>query len=124
VNSQDDDSSEAGIQRHHDAFEELLRRIEAGDIPTIPEANDVDGRLLAASRERATSERLRAIAEAKGRGECDHAAVTPVFDLEASRGLDEYEVRRRWPRFWGQCPTCLGHVIAYASFEHYIAGDW
>lgn len=118
-----DDSHEAAIAGHHDAFEALLQRIEAGDL-RVHDAEDVDGRLLAAARERATSERLRAVAEAKGRGECDHAAVTPVFDLDASRGLDEYEVRRRWPRFWGQCPTCLGQVIAYASFEHYIAGDW
>jgi len=35
------------------------------------------------------------------------------------------EVRRRWPRLNGACPKGCGFVgIAYASQEHYRAGDW
>jgi hypothetical protein len=55
---------------------------------------------------------------------CDHAAATPAFDHAASRGLPVHEVRRRWPRFFGPCPTCGERLIAYASWEHYVAGDW
>jgi len=55
---------------------------------------------------------------------CQHSLVQPSFDGEAARGLDEYEVRRRWPRFMGECPTCHAQVILYASCEHYISGDW
>jgi hypothetical protein len=53
---------------------------------------------------------------------CDHGVT---FDAEAAKGLDEYEVRRRWPRGWGPCPKGCGFSgIAYASYEHYIMGDW
>lgn len=35
------------------------------------------------------------------------------------------EVRRRWPRHSGNCPKGCGyHGIAYASYDHYIMGDW
>lgn len=46
------------------------------------------------------------------------------FDPVAARGLDAAEVRRRWPRLCAPCPQCRADVIAYASFQHYIAGDW
>lgn len=55
---------------------------------------------------------------------CTHAKCLPAFDEAAAKGLDEYEVRRRWPRFSGACPDCGCSVIAYASTMHYIAGDW
>lgn len=35
------------------------------------------------------------------------------------------EVRRRWPRLDGPCPLGCGYNgIYYASYEHYISGDW
>lgn len=35
------------------------------------------------------------------------------------------EIRRRWPRHSGACPKGCGYIgIAYASHEHYLAGDW
>jgi len=35
------------------------------------------------------------------------------------------EIRKRWPRLNGLCPLGCGYVgIAYASWDHYIAGDW
>jgi hypothetical protein len=55
---------------------------------------------------------------------CDHAAVMPAFDEEAAKGLDAYEVRKRWPRFFGKCPSCDFNGIMYASRMHYIMGDW
>lgn len=55
---------------------------------------------------------------------CEHPDTLPPFDADAARGLDEREVRRRWPRFEGPCPACGALVIGYASAAHYIAGDW
>lgn len=70
---------------------------------------------------------------------CDHGVV---FDEEQARALlrdwkpadaaafimgptGAAEVRRRWPRLMGDCPKGCGfHGIAYASYFHYIAGDW
>ncbi len=35
------------------------------------------------------------------------------------------EIRKRWPRLHGLCPKGCGYSgIAYASVEHYYAGDW
>ena len=47
-----------------------------------------------------------------------------IFDEETARGLDEYEVRRRWPRKTARCLQCGASTICYASYMHYIAGDW
>jgi hypothetical protein len=56
------------------------------------------------------------------KNDCDHGVT---FDEEAARGLDEYEVQRRWPRLHGVCPRGCGYVgIHYASPMHYIMGDW
>lgn len=52
------------------------------------------------------------------------AKPLPLFDEEAARGLDEYEVRRRWPRTDNICKLCGTRRIQYASVEHYILGDW
>ena len=54
--------------------------------------------------------------------ECTHGVT---FDRDAARGLDAREVRRRWPRLFGPCPLGCGFDgIGYASYEHYIMGDW
>jgi hypothetical protein len=56
--------------------------------------------------------------------ECDHGIT---FDKETAdrEKLDAYEIRRRWPRGGGPCPKGCGFVgIAYASYAHYIYGDW
>lgn len=58
----------------------------------------------------------------KSAAPCDHGVT---FDSEAAHGLPSYEVRQRWPRGFGPCPKGCGFTgIAYASFEHYVAGDW
>jgi len=71
--------------------------------------------------------------------ECDHGIF---FDEEeAERMLEGWkpattvdfimgnpaamEIRKRWPRLHGPCPKGCGFVgIAYASWAHYVAGDW
>ncbi len=61
-----------------------------------------------------------------GRSERRQAACKvhmPTFDASA-RCADAYETRRRFPRFHGSCDACGFSGVAYASFEHYIAGDW
>jgi len=56
---------------------------------------------------------------------CEHPKTTPPFDAEEARKLnDAGEVRKKFPRFFGQCPDCGAQVIGYASYEHYIMGDW
>lgn len=56
---------------------------------------------------------------------CEHTNLPPVpFDEKASKGLSAPEVRSRWPRLYQICPDCKAGVICYASFRHYIAGDW
>ena len=53
--------------------------------------------------------------------DCNHGCT---FDADAARGLSAPEVRERWPRFFGLCPTCGYEGIYYASREHYYSGDW
>lgn len=56
--------------------------------------------------------------------ECKHPKTLPAFDEAAARGLGAGEVRARWPRFYGPCPDCGAQMIAYASYLHYLMGDW
>jgi len=71
--------------------------------------------------------------------ECDHGVT---FDSDEARKIlsgwkaknaiefimgnpASDEIKRRWPRLSGTCPKGCGYVgIAYASYEHYISGDW
>jgi len=84
---------------------------------------------------------LSKVAE-ENQSRCDHGLS---FDLEAAKKLLEApapssgdpaldfvmghpahdEIKRRWPRLGGLCPKGCGYNgIAYASYEHYIYGDW
>lgn len=56
--------------------------------------------------------------------QCGHPRTLPPFDEAAAHGLSAEEVRRRWPRFWGTCPHCGARTIGYASWAHFVAGDW
>lgn len=95
-------------------------------------------------------DKLEAIARER-QEKCDHgitfdeeAACKILQDAEAARPKPTSQeeaavafimgnpgagnVRRRWPRGWftkkKPCPKC-GYVgIAYASYMHYILGDW
>lgn len=53
---------------------------------------------------------------------CDHGVT---FDYETAKNLDANQVRKRWPRLMGPCPKGCGFDgIGYASYAHYICGDW
>lgn len=53
---------------------------------------------------------------------CTHGVS---YDKQAAAGLPSSEVRKRWPRLSGACPKGCGYSgIYYASFEHYMMGDW
>jgi len=53
---------------------------------------------------------------------CDHGIT---FDETRARGLTANEIRSRWPRLEGTCKKGCGyHGVAYASFIHYVCGDW
>lgn len=59
---------------------------------------------------------------------CNHG-VHFDDDCFAANTFSVTEIRRRWPRgeFTAErpCPKGCGYVgIAYASFKHYVAGDW
>lgn len=55
---------------------------------------------------------------------CAHPRCQPDFDSEAAKSMTPDQVKQKYPRFYGQCPDCKAHLSVYASFEHYIAGDW
>lgn len=56
--------------------------------------------------------------------ECGHPRTEVEFDVEAAKDLNAAEVRKRWPRFFGECPDCGQSLIRYASFAHFAMGDW
>jgi hypothetical protein len=89
------------------------------------------------------SERLAKIAEER-QSKCDHGVT---FNEEEAKKILEStpedpeddpalafimgpvngtsEIRKRWPRLSGPCPKGCGYNgIAYASYAHYIYGDW
>jgi hypothetical protein len=67
---------------------------------------------------------VRATVAGMSETDCAHPSATPAFDEEAARPLPAAEVRERWPRFFGTCPDCGISGIFYASFAHYVMGDW
>lgn len=57
--------------------------------------------------------------------DCDHGVVFDEEEYKKNPGMTPAEVQKRWPRGWGLCPKGCGfNGIAYASYMHYIAGDW
>jgi hypothetical protein len=56
---------------------------------------------------------------------CDHGIIFDEDEYKESKSMTAAEVQKRWPRGWGLCPKGCGYNgIAYASYMHYIAGDW
>jgi hypothetical protein len=52
-----------------------------------------------------------------------HDDRDPIAFIMGSTG--HVEIRKRWPRLMGKCPLGCGFSgIAYASYEHYLYGDW
>lgn len=57
--------------------------------------------------------------------DCEHPKLVPAFDAVAAETMTSTEVRRAFPRGSGICPDCGENMAAvYASFEHYVKGDW
>lgn len=59
--------------------------------------------------------------------DCDHANCRPQFNEGEAWRLLEHgteTIRRRFPRFQGPCPDCGMVIVAYASYLHYVLGDW
>lgn len=48
----------------------------------------------------------------------------PAFNELAAMELTTAEVRRIYPRFNGHCDVCQYSGVKYASYMHYICGDW
>lgn len=57
---------------------------------------------------------------------CHHTRLlrNPIDEMFGFCGDCAHEIRTKWPRFMGPCPSCGAQVIAYASNAHYIYGDW
>jgi len=55
---------------------------------------------------------------------CPEPVHDVPFDESAAKGMSSYEVRKRWPRKRVTCTRCGFDGIAYASFMHYLMGDW
>lgn len=57
-------------------------------------------------------------------GECQHEALSPehakAYSDELAKDLSAEDVRKSWPR--QRCLDC--GTTLYASYGHYIAGDW
>jgi len=54
--------------------------------------------------------------------ECTHGIT---FDEVQGLRMSPINVRRLWPRLFGPCPLGCGYSgIYYASWAHFIAGDW
>ena len=56
---------------------------------------------------------------------CEHPLLPePAFEEELTRNMPAHEVRRQWPRGSARCPNCGEWIVKYASYAHYIYGDW
>lgn len=52
--------------------------------------------------------------------ECEHPGLDGFGMCYQCVGL----LRKKWPRFDGQCPDCKCLLISYASSAHFMYGDW
>jgi len=57
-------------------------------------------------------------------GTCKHEKHMPYFNEEDAKKLSTEEIREKYPRYRGMCIDCKAQVILYASFAHYLYGDW
>jgi hypothetical protein len=53
---------------------------------------------------------------------CDHGLF---FDEELAKNMTVKEIRQMFPRLDGICPKGCGFDgFAYASYAHFVYGDW
>lgn len=89
--------------------------------PDFSLKDDATDRLLKASAE-GEDRLLIKLPEHK---DCDHGVSFDEAEYKKHPNMSSYEVKKRWPRGFGLCPKGCGfNGIAYASYLHYIAGDW
>ncbi len=55
---------------------------------------------------------------------CKHEKVPEPFFDETNINHSSDIIKQIYPRIVEKCPDCGSTVIKYASFMHYIAGDW
>lgn len=55
---------------------------------------------------------------------CKHPRCQVYFDYDRAMKMTVEEIHKEFPRFCGTCPDCGWYGVLYASYEHYIAGDW
>jgi len=55
---------------------------------------------------------------------CLHKKHIPKFNKKAAKNLSVADIRKRWPRYFGKCSECNEGVILYASWAHFVYGDW
>lgn len=60
----------------------------------------------------------------KKKSECEHTSLKPAFDEEKAKTMTASQVRQTYPRAYGKCKECGWEGIMYASYAHYIYGDW
>jgi hypothetical protein len=60
----------------------------------------------------------------KSINDCKHEKHIPKFDSELAKNMSWIEVREKFPRYYGKCEECGESLIAYASTEHFVMGDW
>jgi Domain of unknown function (DUF4326) len=54
--------------------------------------------------------------------DCDHGVR---FDPDVARNMTSSQIRKTFPRLHGTCPKGCGfYGASYATWEHYVAGDW
>ena len=57
--------------------------------------------------------------------DCVHPDIPqPAFSWDKAQKMTVHEVRATYPRVNWTCEHCGGYGVSYASFEHYIAGDY
>lgn len=87
-----------------------------------PELDQILDKMKAKFKE--TNARLFNESPYRTQAECQTCKVEFDLDLASTLGLESYEVRNRWPRWFGKCNDCGYEGIRYASFAHYVYGDW
>jgi hypothetical protein len=92
------------------------------DCAETPEPREVPGPSPADTNDAGT---VLQAPEGPGGGETGPACTHGVtFDEAAARGLSVQEVRDHWPRHSGKCERCGYDGLYYASYMHYLSGDW
>lgn len=100
-------------------LDKLMNGKSVLDIPVVMEADWDDSWLDGIFDE------LDALLDRKDSGSCQHPQVPiPKFDEEKASKMSSDEVRKTYPCKYEHCNDCGSTVTMYASFTHYIAGDW